>query len=74
MSSKAWEQPKSEISGPGSSAIITATLLALMKFYQVKIPLEILPNVTLSVEVDKLGIYYSDDMLTRLIMEMKKLH
>ncbi len=40
----------------GSSAIITATMKALMKFYQVKIPLEILPNVVLSAEVDELGI------------------
>lgn len=40
----------------GSSAIITATLRALMKFYQVKIPIEILPNIVLSAEVDELGI------------------
>jgi len=40
----------------GSSAIITATIRALMKFYSVQIPLEILPNIVLSVETDELGI------------------
>ena len=40
----------------GSSAIITATMRALMKFYNVKIPVEILPNVVLSAEIDELGI------------------
>jgi len=40
----------------GSSAIITATLRALMQFYRVKIPLEILPNVTLAAETEELGI------------------
>jgi len=40
----------------GSSAIITATMRALMEFYGVKIPLEILPNVVLAVEADELGI------------------
>lgn len=40
----------------GSSAIITATMRALMKFYKVKIPLEILPSIVLSAEVDELGI------------------
>jgi glucuronokinase len=40
----------------GSSAIITATMRALMKFYKVKIPIEILPNIVLSAEVDELGI------------------
>jgi glucuronokinase len=40
----------------GSSAIITATMRALMTFYDVKIPLEILPNIVLSVEKDELGI------------------
>lgn len=40
----------------GSSAIITATMKALMKFYNVKIPVEILPNVVLAAEVDELGI------------------
>ena len=40
----------------GSSAIITATMRALMKFYGVKIPLEILPNIVLAAEMDELGI------------------
>lgn len=40
----------------GSSAIITATMRALMKFYKVKIPMEILPTIVLSAEVDELGI------------------
>jgi len=40
----------------GSSAIITATIKALMKFYNVKIPVHILPNVVLSAEIDELGI------------------
>ncbi|MBC8180476.1 GHMP kinase [candidate division KSB1 bacterium] len=40
----------------GSSAIITATMKALMKFYNVKIPVEILPNVVLAAEIDELGI------------------
>ena len=40
----------------GSSAIITATMRALMQFYEIKIPLEILPNLVLSAEVDELGI------------------
>ncbi|MBN1153905.1 GHMP kinase [candidate division KSB1 bacterium] len=40
----------------GSSAIITATMRALMQFYNVKIPLEIMPNVVLSVETEELGI------------------
>ncbi len=40
----------------GSSAIITATMRALMKFYKVKIPMEFLPNIVLSAEVDELGI------------------
>lgn len=40
----------------GSSAIITATMRALLEFYQVKIPLEILPTLVLSVEKDELGI------------------
>ena len=40
----------------GSSAIVTATLRALMQFYGVKIPLEILPNIVLAVEKDELGI------------------
>lgn len=40
----------------GSSAIITATMRALMRFYEVDIPLEILPSVVLSAETDELGI------------------
>lgn len=40
----------------GSSAIITATMRALMQFYKIDIPLEILPNVVLSAEMDELGI------------------
>lgn len=40
----------------GSSAIITATMRALMRFYEVEVPLETLPNLVLSAEVDELGI------------------
>jgi glucuronokinase len=40
----------------GSSAIITATMKGLMKFYRVKIPLPVLPSLILSAEVDELGI------------------
>jgi len=40
----------------GSSAIITATMKALLQFYQVEIPLEILPSLILAVERDELGI------------------
>lgn len=40
----------------GSSAIITATMRALMKYYQVEIPQEVLPSLILSVEVEELGI------------------
>lgn len=40
----------------GSSAIITAAMRALLEFYQVKIPMEILPTLILSVEKDELGI------------------
>ncbi|MBN2349118.1 MAG: hypothetical protein JXJ22_09790 [Bacteroidales bacterium] len=40
----------------GSSAIITATIKALIKFYDIEIPLPILPGLVLSVEVDELGI------------------
>lgn len=40
----------------GSSAIITATIKALMKFYEVEIPLEELPSLVLSVETEELGI------------------
>lgn len=40
----------------GSSAIIIATLRALMEFYQVEIPLEVQPSLALSVETRELGI------------------
>lgn len=40
----------------GSSAIVTATMRALCKFYEVEIPKEILPGLILSVERDELGI------------------
>ena len=40
----------------GSSAIITATFRALMDFYGVEIPLEVLPTLVLSAETDELGI------------------
>ncbi len=40
----------------GSSAIVTATIKALMIYYEVKIPIEILPSLILSVEVDELRI------------------
>lgn len=40
----------------GSSAIITATLRALMEYYRVSIPKEIQPNIILSAERDELGI------------------
>lgn len=40
----------------GSSAIITATFRALMRFHNVEIPREILPNWILSVERDELRI------------------
>jgi len=40
----------------GSSAIITATMRALMSFYGVQIDNEVLPNLVLSVELDELGI------------------
>jgi len=40
----------------GSSAIVTATLRALMAFFKVEIPLERQPTVVLSAEVDELGI------------------
>lgn len=40
----------------GSSAIIIAMMRALMQFYNVNIPLEILPNLALSAEKDELGI------------------
>jgi len=40
----------------GSSAIITASMRSLMKFYHVDIPIEILPSLVLSVEKNELGI------------------
>jgi len=40
----------------GSSAIVTATIRALMKFYEIDIPIEYLPTLVLSVEKDELGI------------------
>ncbi|MFQ6048289.1 MAG: mevalonate kinase [Phycisphaerae bacterium] len=40
----------------GSSAIITAAMRALMQFYQVQIPKELLPSLILSVETAELGI------------------
>jgi len=40
----------------GSSAIVTATMRALMKFFRVSIPKEILPSIILAAEIDELGI------------------
>lgn len=40
----------------GSSAIITATMKALIKFYKIKIATEILPTVILNAEIEELGI------------------
>jgi len=40
----------------GSSAIVTATLKGLMRFYDVSIPLEIQPSIVRSVENDELDI------------------
>ena len=40
----------------GSSAIVTATMKALMKFYGVDIPIQILPTVILAAETEELGI------------------
>jgi glucuronokinase len=40
----------------GSSAIIVATLKALMQFYKVDIPLHILPNIALQAETQEMGI------------------
>lgn len=40
----------------GSSAIVTATINALKKFYEVEIPLPLQPSIVLSVETDELGI------------------
>jgi glucuronokinase len=40
----------------GSSAIITAAIRALMEFYNVRIPIDILPTLILEAERDELGI------------------
>ncbi len=40
----------------GSSAIVTATMRALMRFYNVDIPLPLFPSIVLSAEIDELGI------------------
>jgi len=40
----------------GSSAIVTATFRALMTFYKVPIPEELLPSIILATEVEELGI------------------
>jgi glucuronokinase len=40
----------------GSSAIITATICALKKFYEIDIPKPLQPGLVLSVETDELGI------------------
>jgi len=40
----------------GSSAIVTATMKALMQFYGVEVEKPLLPNLVLSVELDELGI------------------
>ncbi len=40
----------------GSSAIITAAIRALMKFYNVEVPIEILPSLILDAESKELGI------------------
>jgi glucuronokinase len=40
----------------GSSAIVIATVRALMSFFQVEIPRETQPNLALSAELDELGI------------------
>lgn len=45
-----------QIGMAGSSAIVTATMRGLMKFYEVSIPDEILPGIILSAETDELGI------------------
>ncbi len=46
----------SQVGLAGSSAIITACLRALMRFYEVSIPLPIQPSLALSVEHRELGI------------------
>jgi glucuronokinase len=40
----------------GSSAIVTATMRALMQFYEVDIPRHLLPTLSLSAEKDELGL------------------
>lgn len=45
-----------QIGMAGSSAIVTATIRGLMKFYEVSIPDYFLPSLILSVETDELGI------------------
>jgi len=40
----------------GSSAIVTATFRALMAFFKVSIPQEVLPSIILETEVEELGI------------------
>jgi glucuronokinase len=40
----------------GSSAIVTATIRALMQFYEVDIPINVLPSLTLDAEKGELGI------------------
>lgn len=40
----------------GSSAIIVAAFRALMRFYEVEIPLPVLPNLILATETEELGI------------------
>ena len=40
----------------GSSAIITATMKALIRFYNVKVPKEMLPTLILNAEMEELGI------------------
>jgi glucuronokinase len=40
----------------GSSAIVTATMRGLCRFYDVRIPKEVLPGLILAVEKDELGI------------------
>jgi len=40
----------------GSSAIIVATMRALLDFYDMTIPPEVMPSLVLSVEADQLGI------------------
>ncbi len=40
----------------GSSAIVTAAMRALLNFFGVQVPMPILPNLILSVELDELGI------------------